>query len=213
MPPPSVIPLMQSGQHGSFSTTSGAMSKPSLSAAPPPHSQQNAYSNTYSPASAYGYGVGPSQSSSSYASYGQLPETPVQRADREAAQRAQDRHRELIQSGVVPVPKHTEGNIGRAVSFETGPFAGRTMRAEITEIQKADLGRKCADPPTSASSNNNGGGNGEKSVRKDRRPLDPPPVVSLQYYEVNEDGTERLVPNECVITPSILESCFVLTNF
>ena len=32
--------------------------------------------------------------------------------------------------------------IGRAVQFSTGQFAGQTIRMELQEIQKADLGRK-----------------------------------------------------------------------
>ena len=34
--------------------------------------------------------------------------------------------------------------IGRAVHFSTGQFAGQTIRMELQEIQKADLGRKSA---------------------------------------------------------------------
>lgn len=37
-------------------------------------------------------------------------------------------------------------------------------------------------------------------MRKDRRPLDPPPVVSLQFYEVGEDGNERPISAECVFS-------------
>ncbi|KAL4260689.1 Velvet domain superfamily protein [Pleurotus pulmonarius] len=52
--------------------------------------------------------------------------------------------------------------IGERIHFSTGQFAGQVVRAELTEIQKADLGRKYA--------------------RVDRRPLDPPPVVLLKLY-------------------------------
>ncbi|KAI0334573.1 hypothetical protein GY45DRAFT_1242165 [Cubamyces sp. BRFM 1775] len=51
---------------------------------------------------------------------------------------------------------------GQPVTFATGVFARRTIRAEIEEIQKADLGRKYA--------------------RKDKRPLDPPPVVLCRFF-------------------------------
>lgn len=44
------------------------------------------------------------------------------------------------------------------------------MRAELVEIQKADLGRKYA--------------------RVDRRPLDPPPVVQLRLYYIYNEGTD-----------------------
>lgn len=36
----------------------------------------------------------------------------------------------------------TRENIGRPVTFSEGPFAGMTIRAELIELQKADLGRK-----------------------------------------------------------------------
>ncbi|EAU84100.2 hypothetical protein CC1G_06962 [Coprinopsis cinerea okayama7 len=75
--------------------------------------------------------------------------------------------------------------INKPMYFETGQFAGRTMRAELVEIQKADLGRKYA--------------------RVDRRPLDPPPVVQYKLFEVQEDGIEREVPNyEAIDTPGLL---------
>ena len=37
---------------------------------------------------------------------------------------------------------HGTDLIGRAVQFSTGQFAGQTIRMELQEIQKADLGRK-----------------------------------------------------------------------
>ncbi|PSR84103.1 hypothetical protein PHLCEN_2v5531 [Hermanssonia centrifuga] len=61
-------------------------------------------------------------------------------------------------------------SIGHPVTFSTGQFEGRTLRAELIELQKADLGRKYA--------------------RKDRRPLDPPPVVQLKLFEVFNHGTQ-----------------------
>ncbi|KAH6910705.1 velvet factor-domain-containing protein [Coprinopsis sp. MPI-PUGE-AT-0042] len=57
------------------------------------------------------------------------------------------------------------------IYFESEQFAGQTMRAELVEIQKADLGRKYA--------------------RVDRRPLDPPPVIMLRLFEVSDVGTDR----------------------
>ncbi|KAF5365321.1 hypothetical protein D9758_005438 [Tetrapyrgos nigripes] len=59
------------------------------------------------------------------------------------------------------------GHVGRPIFFTAGQFKGRTIRAELVEIQKADLGRKYA--------------------RVDRRPLDPPPVIALHLYEVIND--------------------------
>ncbi|PCH37387.1 hypothetical protein WOLCODRAFT_30510, partial [Wolfiporia cocos MD-104 SS10] len=61
--------------------------------------------------------------------------------------------------------------IGGPVTFHTGKYAGRTLRAELEELQKADLGRKYG--------------------RKDRRPLDPPPVVQFRLFEVLDAGTPR----------------------
>ncbi|OCH89016.1 hypothetical protein OBBRIDRAFT_836141 [Obba rivulosa] len=57
------------------------------------------------------------------------------------------------------------------VTFIAGELAGRTIRGELEELQKADLGRKYA--------------------RKDRRPLDPPPVIRLRLFEVIEPGTPQ----------------------
>jgi hypothetical protein len=37
---------------------------------------------------------------------------------------------------------HGTDLIGRAIQFSTGQFAGQTIRMELQEIQKADLGRK-----------------------------------------------------------------------
>ncbi|KAI0642440.1 velvet factor, partial [Trametes meyenii] len=54
--------------------------------------------------------------------------------------------------------------VNKPVNFSTGVFAGRTIRVELEEIQNAELGRKYA--------------------RKDKRPLDPPPVVLCRFFEV-----------------------------
>ncbi|KAI9063880.1 hypothetical protein FKP32DRAFT_1555448, partial [Trametes sanguinea] len=59
-----------------------------------------------------------------------------------------------------PVPRE----IGRPVTYDAGHLARRTIRVEVEEIQKADLGRKYA--------------------RKDKRPLDPPPVVVCRFFEL-----------------------------
>ncbi|KAF8153134.1 velvet factor-domain-containing protein [Crassisporium funariophilum] len=88
-----------------------------------------------------------------------------------------------------PVPHHPSMNgqlerpqphgtdlIGRPVHFVEGQFAGQTLRMELHEIQKADLGRKYA--------------------RVDRRPLDPPPVVLLRIYHVLDPGTDRETEKE-----------------
>ncbi|OSD00527.1 hypothetical protein PYCCODRAFT_1356135, partial [Trametes coccinea BRFM310] len=54
-------------------------------------------------------------------------------------------------------------SIGRPHTFVTGPLAPCTVRMELEEIQKPDLGRKFA--------------------RKDKRPLDPPPVILCRFFE------------------------------
>lgn len=75
-----------------------------------------------------------------------------------------------------PHQSHGTDLIGRAVQFSTGQFAGQTIRMELQEIQKADLGRKYA--------------------RVDRRPLDPPPVVLLRMFHVHHPGSNREMEKE-----------------
>lgn len=60
--------------------------------------------------------------------------------------------------------------------FESGHLVHDTTRAELIEIQKADLGRKYA--------------------RVDRRPLDPPPVVLLKLFHCTDQGTEHEAERE-----------------
>lgn len=95
--------------------------------------------------------------------------------------------------------------IGTPHYVTSGVFAGRTIRAELEEVQKADLGRKCADPPRPAPIQAHLGMQNidsgplsaldgrQRTARKDRRPLDPPPVVALRLYEVFNVGTDRQV--------------------
>ncbi|KAI0351933.1 hypothetical protein OH77DRAFT_1523819 [Trametes cingulata] len=75
-----------------------------------------------------------------------------------------------------PRPQVVPSDIGQPVSFSSGLFAGRTIRVELEEIQKADLGRKYA--------------------RKDKRPLDPPPVVICRFYNVVDKGRGRVTEQE-----------------
>jgi len=56
------------------------------------------------------------------------------------------------------------------ISCGAGMFIGRTIRAEVKEIQKANVGRKYA-------------------ASKDRRALDPPPVTELRIYDVRDAGS------------------------
>lgn len=46
-----------------------------------------------------------------------------------------------------PSTSHGTQLMGRPIHFISGQFANRTIRAEIHEIQKADLGRKCVPYP------------------------------------------------------------------
>ncbi|KAG6333467.1 hypothetical protein ID866_5616 [Astraeus odoratus] len=66
--------------------------------------------------------------------------------------------------------------INQPIHFASGHFEDQTVRAELKEIQKADLGRKYA--------------------RVDRRPLDPPPVVQLRLYQVFNYGTDAQYEKE-----------------
>ncbi|KZT64983.1 hypothetical protein DAEQUDRAFT_814600 [Daedalea quercina L-15889] len=73
-------------------------------------------------------------------------------------------------------PVGSSSSVGRPVHFVGGQFAGRTLQAKLSELQKADLGRKYA--------------------RKDRRPLDPPPVVQFQLFEVFNAGASSQTERE-----------------
>ncbi|KAG9029377.1 hypothetical protein FRB95_005384 [Tulasnella sp. JGI-2019a] len=76
-----------------------------------------------------------------------------------------------------PRPQDTS-YIGRPIPYISGPHAGKTIRAELQECQKPDLGRKFA--------------------KRDRRPIDPPPVVRVRLWEVYDSGlptqSERELP-------------------
>ncbi|RPD63629.1 hypothetical protein L227DRAFT_542529 [Lentinus tigrinus ALCF2SS1-6] len=69
--------------------------------------------------------------------------------------------------------------IGGPIYFTEGPFAGKTIRTSATELQKADVGRKYA--------------------RRDKRPLDPPPVVQVRFFEVLNAGTSRQCEKEITV--------------
>ncbi|KAK2463181.1 hypothetical protein APHAL10511_004836 [Amanita phalloides] len=71
-----------------------------------------------------------------------------------------------------PHPIGQQKPIGSSVTFTSGKFAGKTVRTVLQEIQKAKLGRKYA--------------------KVDRRPLDPPPIVLLKYFVIDDADT----PNE-----------------
>ncbi|KAF8723911.1 hypothetical protein AX14_009017 [Amanita brunnescens Koide BX004] len=71
-----------------------------------------------------------------------------------------------------PVPIGQQKPVGTPITYISGKFSGKTVRTDLEEIQKAKLGRKYA--------------------KVDRRPLDPPPIVLLKYFTVDDVGT----PNE-----------------
>ncbi|KAF7795717.1 hypothetical protein EIP86_006882 [Pleurotus ostreatoroseus] len=96
-------------------------------------------------------------------------------------------------------------SIGRPVTFTSGQFEGRTIRAELIELQKADLGRNepsvamCEPRSLSVMRLFTKRYRGyalpysarvfPPYARKDRRPLDPPPVVQLRLFDVFNSGT------------------------
>ncbi|KAJ7481779.1 velvet factor-domain-containing protein [Mycena latifolia] len=67
-------------------------------------------------------------------------------------------------------PRGTTSLVGQPIHFTEGQFKGKTIRAELCELQAAAFGRKYA--------------------KVDRRPLDPPPVAWLRLFEVHHAGTE-----------------------
>ncbi|KAK2460748.1 hypothetical protein APHAL10511_007218 [Amanita phalloides] len=74
-------------------------------------------------------------------------------------------------------PADNTSFINKPIQYGSGQFCGRTIRIELHEEQKANLGRKYA--------------------QVDRRPLDPPPVVQMRIYEVLNMGSEG--ETECEI--------------
>ncbi|KAF8503974.1 velvet factor-domain-containing protein [Gautieria morchelliformis] len=83
---------------------------------------------------------------------------------------------------------HNDTRIGRPVPFASGPCAGLTLRAELREEQKADLGRKFS--------------------KRDRRPVDPPPVVRVRMYQVfnaeTDHPTEKAIPAEQIVVGGLI---------
>src|SRR6266403_2398539 len=77
--------------------------------------------------------------------------------------------------------------VGVPLHFTTGQFTGKHVRAELIELQKADLDRKYVRPPSCSSHIRL---TLFRYARKDRRPLDPPPVVQLKFFN-SFPGTDR----------------------
>ncbi|KAF5313530.1 hypothetical protein D9611_008528 [Ephemerocybe angulata] len=74
----------------------------------------------------------------------------------------------------------------RPMPFESGLLAQHSTRAELIEIQKADLGRKYPNHSPLD----------RRYARVDRRPLDPPPVVLLKLFQVLDPDTPQEVERE-----------------
>ncbi|KZT38579.1 hypothetical protein SISSUDRAFT_1128665 [Sistotremastrum suecicum HHB10207 ss-3] len=82
--------------------------------------------------------------------------------------------------------------INEHIAFNDGPFAGRIVRAELIEKQKPDLGRKFA--------------------KRDRRPLDPPPVAQARFFELKTNQETGEQHEEELMEEDIPEAgliCFV----
>lgn len=90
------------------------------------------------------------------------------------------------------------------IKCESGRFVGRTIRAEMDEIQKANIGRPCVFDPTPrwllalnvmqlVCRSQSCIDSFDKRLKVDRRPIDPRPIVTLRIYEVHdaENGTSQ----------------------
>jgi len=89
--------------------------------------------------------------------------------------------------------------INRLIYFSSGQFAGEIMRYELTEIQKASLGRKLIFLFSDRSfyPNDRYVFRPCRYARVDRRPLDPPLVVLLHIWRYSpETGKEEEVDYE-----------------
>ena len=98
--------------------------------------------------------------------------------------------------------------------FPSGPLAGRIIRVHLEEIQKADIGRRCVHPglPRAAGTRHvrctlisESSRVNPRYGRKDKRPLDPPPVVRIRLFQLLNPGLpyeaeQELELHEWVIT-------------
>jgi hypothetical protein len=80
------------------------------------------------------------------------------------------------QPSVPPPAPRTAQVTGQPTTFTFGQFKGQTIGATLEELQAADVGRKYS--------------------RKDRRPLDPPPIVALKLFLIKDGGTSEEIPVE-----------------
>ncbi len=85
--------------------------------------------------------------------------------------------------------------IGGPTLLTSGQFADCTVRMELDEIQKADLGRKCAVMSECKKSAYRIGFF-FRHARIDRRPLDPPPVIHLKIFRVQPASSGKEIETE-----------------
>lgn len=76
--------------------------------------------------------------------------------------------------------------IGGWIGWRDPPFAGLVVRMSLEELQQPEIGRKFA--------------------RKDKRPLDPPPVAALRCFHLAGAGTDHAVQQE--LAPLSESQCF-----
>ena len=82
-------------------------------------------------------------------------------------------------------PGTQSSGVGVPILFASGQFAGRKIRFELQELQKAESGRKkvqllfflCSVSDILL----------RRYAKVDRRPLDPPPAVLLRMFELRSD--------------------------
>jgi hypothetical protein len=93
------------------------------------------------------------------------------------------------------------------IQCDTGMFAGRTIRAEVNEVQKANVGRKYVffhralsatrlEPPPLFLKLIIVRLLCRYAASKDRRALDPPPVTELQIFDVRDNGNGSTIETE-----------------
>ena len=125
------------------------------------------------------------------------------------------RDRDQSRDPPIPTPHRL---IGAPLNFSTGQFSGKHVRAELIELQKADLGRKYVSNPVVPSrprprhaQTHSRDSFLNRYARKDRRPLDPPPVVQLKFF-YSYPGTERPDSEVENYELSIVPPCFLSSH-
>ncbi len=88
------------------------------------------------------------------------------------------------------------------ITFTAGPLAGRTFHAVLTEIQKAEVGRKCEFITIHLILPSTFFIHTHRYSHKDRRPLDPPPVAELQLFEVTSPDNRGRWTGEIELLPA-----------